>query len=616
MSNQPFDYYKNKDVEYDFILSASVNLGETSEEVLPEIISFIKDEDLLAMYFDKIALGRVYPKVEYLNGKLYFTFGISLVDTKERPTSKDLIKNINNFILSLNKNLEDKDIKIKEGDIKVEVITENKSNFDNIDKVLVSENNLYFSRGNDIQRFKLTDDGIVEKYLNENLQETFPFSKLGLSRECKTLVTEGYTLTMKLNEANITNTTATSSSEDDKLDISDPEKTKQDLQQNIKDVEEIQDLKNELDDKMANLMEESIKPNEKFPSTDFSSEPILYQDLDVETFNKELTPEQKAYINTYLGTIEEFVDAMLLLYNEVGNGVDPMISIDDYVEELLNDNGITEWSQELADMLGFDLKTEGKEFDNIEKEVRKIASDKGLDTSDKAINAIMKDIKDNFYNGSDTYGDGDINEDKIRNIIIPAMDTYYGVKVGDSLTENLSHGDLGKLANDIIDWYGADMGTYFDEIKGNEEEVYAETLGYLENKDVDMINHFIDDITLGTDTDDEELKAISEDLVNRLKQLLDTTEVKTESKSKFYTADKMFDDFLKTAKEEAEEDGYTFKLSDLGLTREDSADFKNLLLQRDEIEDVSYDPQNNTYTVKITGVETEEKPVDNNEDEK
>ena len=545
MSNQPFDYYKNKDVEYDFILSASVNLGETSEEVLPEIISFIKDEDLLAMYFDKIALGRVYPKVEYLNGKLYFTFGISLVDAKERPTSKDLIKNINNFILSLNKNLEDKDIKIKEGDIKVEVITENKSNFDNIDKVLVSENTLYFSRGNDIQRFKLTDDGIVEKYLNENLQNIFPFSKLGLSRECKTLANEGYTLTMKLNEANITSTTATGDGENDKLDISDPEKTKQDLQQNIKDVEEIQNLKDELDDKMANLMEESIIPNEPFPSNDFSSEPVLYQDLDVETFNKELTAEQKAYINTYLGTIEEFVDAMLLLYNEVGNGIDPMISVDDYVEELLDDNGITEWSQELADMLGFDLKTENKEK-----------------------------------------------------------------------LEEISDDDLSKLTNDIIDWYGADMGTYFDEIKGNEEEIYAETLGYLENKDVDMINHFIDDITLVTDTNDEELKATSEDLVNRLKQLLDTTEVKTESKSKFYTADKMFDDFLKTAKEEAEEDGYTFKLSDLGLTKEDSADFKNLLLQRDEIEDVSYDPQNNTYTVKVTGVETEEKPVDNNEDEK
>ena len=466
MSSQPFDYYKNKDVEYDFILSANVNLGETSNEVLPEIISLIKDEDLLAMYFDKIALGRVYPKVEYLNNKLHFTFGISLVDAKERPTSKDLIKNINNFILSLNKNLEDKDIKIKEGDIKVEVITENKSNFDNIDKVLVSENNLYFSRGNDIQRFKLTDDGIVEKYLNESLQETFPFSKLGLSRECKTLVTDGYTLTMKLNETNITNTTATGNSEDDKLDISDPEKTKQNLQQNIKDVEEIQDLKDELDDKMADLMEESIKPDEKFPSTDFSSEPVLYQDLDVETFNKELTAEQKAYINAYLGTIDEFVDAMLLLYNEVGDGIDPMISIDDYVDELLNNNGIVEWSQELTDMLGFDLKTEIKEE--------------------------------------------------------------------------------------------------YEEIKELPEEY--------ENEHTDRNKAYI-----------------------------------SENKSKFYTADKLFDDFLEKAKEEAEEDGYTFKLSDLGLTKKDSADFKNLLLQREEIEDVRYDPQNNTYTVKVNSSSSDEK---------
>ena len=545
MSNQPFDYYRNKDVEYDFILSAIVNIGETSDEVLPEIISLIKDEDLLAMYFDKIALGRVYPKVESLNNKLHFTFGISLVDAKERPTSKDLIENINNFILSLNKNIEDKDVKIKEGDIKVEVITENKNNFDNIDKILVSENNLYFFRGNDTQRFKLTDDGVVEKYLNENLQDTFPFSKLGLSRECKTLVTEGYTLTMKLDEANITTTTATGSNDEDKLDISDPEKAKQDLQQNIKDVEEIQDLKDELDDKMANLMEESIKPNEKFPSTDFSSEPVLYQDLDVETFNKELTAEQKAYINTYLGTIDEFVDAMLLLYNEVGNGIDPMISIDDYVEELLNDNGIAEWSQELADMLGFELKTEKKD-----------------------------DI--------------------------------------------LSYEDLEKLAKDIIDWYGSDMGIWFDEIQGNEEEIWQETMGYLENKDQEQIQHIIDDVE-EANLDDKTAKEINvattSSLLSRLKSLLNTG-IKTEGKSKFYTADKIFDDFLKTAKEESEEDGYTFKLSDLGLTKEDSAEFKNLLLQRDEIEDVSYDPQNNTYTVKVTGVETVEKPEDNNSDEK
>ena len=412
MSKQSFDLYK--DVEYDFILSANVAIKNISYTTLMEIIILLGNEDLLAIYFPKIAVGRVYPKVEYLNDKLYFTFGISLVDMKERPTSTDLIKNIKEFIISLNKNLDSElEDKIKESDIKVDIITENKNSFDSIDKLLVTENSLYFTRGNDIQTFKLTDDGIVEKYLNENLQQTFPFSRLGITRECKTLVTEGYTLTLK--EAEINSTTATNKldnkNNDTDIDISDPDKTKQDLQQNIKDVEEIQDLKDELDDKIDNLMEESKKDIEPFPSTDFTVEPKSCEELGVDILNKELTAEQKAYINTYIGTLEEFVEALKSLYNEL-DIKDFMISIDDYVKELL--------------------------------------------TSD----------------------------------------------------------------NDI----------------------------------------------------DLEIECI------------------TESKSKFNTAEKIFDEFLKTANEDKEEDGYTFKLSDLGLTKEDSADFKNLLLQRDEIEDVSYDP--------------------------
>ena len=81
--------------------------------------------------------------------------------------------------------------------------------------------------------------------------------------------------------------------------------------------------------------------------------------------------------------------------------------------------------------------------------------------------------------------------------------------------------DLVKLANDIIDWYSMDMGTWFDEIQGNEEEIFNETLGYLENNDVEMIQHFIDDISMGEDEiDDEEITSTSKDLVSRLKKLL------------------------------------------------------------------------------------------------
>lgn len=447
METQPFDYYKNKDVEYDVVLNADVNLDNVSYAYITEIIKLINNEDLLAMYFKDIALGRVYGKVEAIKSSLHFTFGISFIDAEKRPTSKDLLKDLKAFILSLNKNIEDAQINIKEGDVKVDILSENKNNFDTIDKVLVAENNLYFSRGNDTQRFKLTDDGIVEKYLNENLQETFPFSKLRIVRECKTLVTNGYSLT-KLNEATIT---SNNTDKENQLDLSNPEKTKQDLQQNINDVEEIQDLKNELDSKIDNLMEENKSPEEPFPSTEFTREPMEYQDIDVDTFNENLTNEQKAYINTYIGTINELVNAMLLLYEEVGDTMYPMISLDDYIKEILEyDGGITEWSQELSDMLGFDLKTEGV--------------------------------------------------------------------------------------------------------------------------------------------------------------------------SKFVTIEKVFNQFLETAKEEAEDDKYTFKLGDLDLTKEGSAEFKNLLLQRPEIEDIEYLPQSNEYTVvldksqiKSTKTDSNETTEDNNE---
>ena len=169
-----------------------------------------------------------------------------------------------------------------------------------------------------------------------------------------------------------------------------------------------------------------------------------------------------------------------------------------------------EEAQELDNMLGFDLKNEGKEFNNIEKEVRKIASEKGLDTSDKAINSIMQDIKDNFYNGTDIYGDGDINEDKIRNIIIPAMDTYYGIKVGDTLTDSTL-----EETNSLEENYSL-VGIYTDEhgmekrdiIKSfeNKEDVdkYME-----ENEEELKAKNYDKMITEGFELDDEETKFIN-----------------------------------------------------------------------------------------------------------
>ena len=426
MTDQPFDAYKNKNVEYDYIIDAKVNVKDISDTEYQQIIYWLNDEDYVSSSFPKLGLGMVYGKV-FVDNSLRFKFGISLVDAIERPTDTELLNNVKDFILRLNKNIENNNFNIQESDIKLDMISENKY-VNNVDKLLITEGSICLAKADDVHSFKLTDDGIVEHYNNNNLNSTFPFAKLTLTRECKQLIQDGYryvpTSIMKedMNDAM-----------DTKAEIlKDPEKAKQTLQDEIDLVDELQAKQNELDDKLNNLLGES-KEYPEFPSNEFSEEPVIYDDLNVETFNEFLTSEQKAYINAYIGTIDEFVQAMQLLYDEVGDGVAPLISINEYIKEILcYDGGISEWTQELSDMLGLDLKTEGK--------------------------------------------------------------------------------------------------------------------------------------------------------------------------SKFYTAENAFDDFIKNIKENEnkDEDGYyDFKMQDLGITKEATAEFKNLLLQRDEIEDVQYDPQNNMYKVKL-----------------
>lgn len=82
----------------------------------------------------------------------------------------------------------------------------------------------------------------------------------------------------------------------------------------------------------------------------------------------------------------------------------------------------------------------------------------------------------------------------------------------DTITESASKEDtLTKLANKILDFYGEDMGNYFDEIAGKEEDVFNNILSSLENKDESDINKFIEDME-----EDEG----NEDTVNQLKSIL------------------------------------------------------------------------------------------------
>lgn len=304
-------------------------------------------------------------------------------------------------------------------------------NFDNIDKTLITEGVLYFSKDKDNHQLKLADDGLIEIYHNDKLENTFPFSKVGLIRECKNLSQKEYTLTVK--QENINN----DNKENNDIDMSNPEQTKQNLQQDIKDVEEIKKLKDELDDKVNEIMEEDKKPDEPFPSTEFTNEPIDAKDLNIETFNNNLTTDQKIYINTYIGTIDDLVNALKDLYNDMGKTIRFTLSLDEYIEEVLN-----------------------------------------------------------------------CNEDN------------------------------------LID-------------------LYEETLN-----------------------------------------------IKTENKSKFFTAKNIYDDFIKEAKEEAEDGKYSFKISDTNLPKEECTELKNLLLQDENIKDISYDPVPNLYTITFDDVTTNEENSD------
>lgn len=127
----------------------------------------------------------------------------------------------------------------------------NKDILENIDKKLVNDGILLFNRLNENKSFNLTNDGMIEMYDNDKYKDRIPFSKLGIMRECKLLIQEGYNL-MEF-EHNDTSTTMPSQEIDD---------MKKSLEQDIENVDEIQELKNELEDKLDNLQEATELENE------------------------------------------------------------------------------------------------------------------------------------------------------------------------------------------------------------------------------------------------------------------------------------------------------------------------------------------------------------------
>lgn len=83
--------------------------------------------------------------------------------------------------------------------------------------------------------------------------------------------------------------------------------------------------------------------------------------------------------------------------------------------------------------------------------------------------------------------------------------------------------ELEVLANDIIDFMGADMGTWFDEIQGNEEEIFYNTLSILESKDKEQIQILMNNIA-EAEIDEETAKEIgiksSNNLIERINKII------------------------------------------------------------------------------------------------
>ena len=90
----------------------------------------------------------------------------------------------------------------------------------------------------------------------------------------------------------------------------------------------------------------------------------------------------------------------------------------------------------------------------------------------------------------------------------------------EDITDSL---DLEQLANDIVDWYSKDMETWFDEIQGNEEDVYNDTLTTLEIKDIATIKKIIEDMeeyVLGLNAMGKKDEEGTEVMIDKLKELL------------------------------------------------------------------------------------------------
>lgn len=241
-------------------------------------------------------------------------------------------------------------------------------NTDNLDRLLVTEGKLNFKKDNLSKSLILNDDGIVECYNGSNLLEKYSFSKTSVQKSCKDILDEGYLLESKYNiyvtygedgvySSSLYDSVDTEEQAEDIVaelqaqglgasyekvenknesnEIPSNEEINAQIdntEQAIEKIDKLQDLKDELMDKMDTLTEEDLNG---FPETDFTKNPISLRTLLDIDIKLKMTDEQVQWIEDNIALIEEVQEGMINLLYMVDAGLDDeVISISDYIKKL------------------------------------------------------------------------------------------------------------------------------------------------------------------------------------------------------------------------------------------------------------------------------------------
>lgn len=360
----PFEQYKDE-INYDVILEGNIKyrvkgfdespkptedqLIDGEEKIFKYINNLLTNEDYLYECFKEtgIARGRIYGEFsdkDVNEDKLYLKFGISTQEAEKEIVIEDVVDYFKGFMEDLDSDVElqsvtgwsSEDEEVEPTDIVLETygeptvniikndLTEN-VDLNNIDRQLVLEGKLNFIKENNYKVLQLNDSGTIELYENNECVSMTPFSKLGVQKLYKSIITEGYELT----------------DQDIKIDPQNLEQTKENVEQAIKQVDEIQELKNTLDDKIDNLTTESKMEEEKinhFVSTKFTQRKLTPNEIYDIKPEQDFTIEQVGYLTKVFGSLEGFKASISEFANLISVMPDkPFISIDEYVSKVVKE---------------------------------------------------------------------------------------------------------------------------------------------------------------------------------------------------------------------------------------------------------------------------------------